>query len=484
PSSSSSLPQYLSRNMVQDVRREHFSFSPRMPVGDFYEERDTPEGAQWVKLSPEEIPGRIQAITGKRGRPRNAEKAKPKEPPATKRGRGRPPKVRMVDLLSKTDARLLKRLEAQEVLSEEDKLKMSKIKKKMRRKAKNKQKQEAKAPRAKEAKKKSKAKEKKGKPEKGKDKARPKEKKAKGARKADKGLLAQRRQEERQRQQLILEEMKKPTEDMCLGDHQPLPAFSRIPGLVLPSRAFSDCLTVVEFLQSYGKAALCDPGLPPYCQSLKILGEKVSEISLNRDTVSEVLRCFLTAHGAGAELCEGLRTKPFQALPPERKAAILVFLVNELNSSALIVSEIDKTLENMSNYRKNKWIIEGRLRRLKAALAKKTGRPESEITGLEDGRRRRSSRLTEDVGLEMEEEEETRGRRSRREEEVTLLLLLVPAAEPVAQEPPEEKRQMFFRKKLLHSSQTLRAASLGQDRFRRRYWVLPHLGGIFVEGAE
>ena len=111
-----------------------------------------------MKLSPEEIPSRIQAITGKRGRPRNAEKAKPKELPAMKRGRGRPPKVRMVDLLSKTDARLLKRLEAQgtpprpparpaarwlsptvpsiltEVLSDEDKLKMSKIKKKMRRK--------------------------------------------------------------------------------------------------------------------------------------------------------------------------------------------------------------------------------------------------------------------------------------------------------------------------------------------------------------
>uniref|UniRef100_A0A8C3U849 Bromodomain adjacent to zinc finger domain 2A n=1 Tax=Catharus ustulatus TaxID=91951 RepID=A0A8C3U849_CATUS len=528
--------KYLSRNMVQDVRREHFSFSPRMPVGDFYEERDTPEGVQWVKLSPEEIPGRIQAITGKRGRPRNAEKTKPKEPPAAKRGRGRPPKVRMVDLLSKTDARLLKRLEAQEVLSEEDKLKMSKIKKKMRRKvrawgsggaqvwrgAKNKQKQEAKAPRGKEAKKKSKAKEKKGKPEKGKDKARPKEKKGnKGARKADKGLLAQRRLEERQRQQLILEEMKKPTEDMCLGDHQPLPAFSRIPGLVLPSRAFSDCLTVVEFLQSYGKvlgleptrdvptlgalqegllgvapgagqlqdllvrllqAALCDPGLPPYCQSLKILGEKVSEISLNRDTVSEILRCFLTAHGAGAELCEGLRTKPFQALPPERKAAILVFLVNELNSSALIISEIDKTLESMSTYRKNKWIIEGRLRRLKVALAKKTGRPESEITGLEDGRRRRSSRLTEDVGLEMEEEEETRGRKSRREEEADTSASSVPELE--RQIEKLAKRQMFFRKKLLHSSQTLRAASLGQDRFRRRYWVLPHLGGIFVEGAE
>lgn len=227
---------------------------------------------------------------------------------------------------------------------------------------------------------------------------------------------------------------------------------------MLPSRAFSHCLTVLEFLQSYGKvlgfdpsrdvpslstlqegllgvggsagavqdllvrllqAALYDPGLPPYCQvppllcacplpcprvppspalmplvpvrlqllqawdgralhfgtrcprcspiwerpspgfgcpprvvpflpcpppntslspqSLKILGEKVSEISLNRDTVSEVLRCFLTAHGAEAELCTGLRTKPFQALLPERKAAILAFLVNELNSSARII---------------------------------------------------------------------------------------------------------------------------------------------------
>ncbi|KAM9514563.1 LOW QUALITY PROTEIN: bromodomain adjacent to zinc finger domain protein 2A [Guaruba guarouba] len=510
--------KYLSRNVVQDVRREHFSFSPRMPVGDFYEERD-PEGLQWVKLSPEEIPSRIQAITGKRGRPRNADRTKAKETPAAKRGRGRPP-TRMVDLLSKTDARLLRRLEAQEVLSDEDKLKMSKIKKKMRRKAKNKQKQEAKAPRAKEAKKKCKAKEKKGKAEKGKDKARPKEKKGKGARKADKGL-SQRRLEERQRQQLILEEMKKPTEDMCLGDHQPLPALARIPGLVLPGAAFSRCLAVVEFLQSYGRvlglepgrdvpslsalqegllgvgdsagrlqdllvrllrAALGDPGLPPYCQSLKILGEKVSEIRLNRDTVSEVLRCFLTAHGAGEELCEGLRTKPFQALPPATKASILAFLVDELNGSALIISEIDRTLESMASCRRSKWIVEGRLRRLKVALAKRTGRPEAELTALEDGRRRRSSRLTEDPALDLEEEEEMRGRRSRREEELDASLSSIPELE--RQIEKLAKRQMFFRKKLLHSSQTLRAASLGQDRYRRRYWVLPHLGGIFVEGAE
>lgn len=37
--------QYLKKHQdnLQGVSREHFSFSPRMPVGDFYEERETPE---------------------------------------------------------------------------------------------------------------------------------------------------------------------------------------------------------------------------------------------------------------------------------------------------------------------------------------------------------------------------------------------------------------------------------------------------------
>ncbi|XP_077909417.1 bromodomain adjacent to zinc finger domain protein 2A isoform X4 [Ictidomys tridecemlineatus] len=524
--------KYLSRNVVHSVRREHFSFSPRMPVGDFFEERDTPEGLQWVQLSAEEIPSRIQAITGKRGRPRNNEKAKTKEVPKVKRGRGRPPKVKIPELLNKTDNRFLKKPEAQETLNEEDKAKMNKSKKKMRQKvqrgecqtlvqgqARNKRKQDTKSLKQKDAKKKFKAeKEKiKTKQEKMKEKMKREKKekvkikeevaKAKPACKADKTLATQRRLEERQRQQKILEEMKKPTEDMCLADHQPLPDFTRIPGLTLPSRAFSDCLTIVEFLHSFGKvlgfdptkdvpslgvlqegllcqgdsldkvqdllvrllkAALYDPGLPSYCQSLKILGEKVSEIPLTRDNVSEILRCFLMAYGVEPAFCDSLRTQPFQAQPPQQKAAVLAFLVHELNGSTLIINEIDKTLESMSSYRKNKWIVEGRLRRLKTALAKRTGRPEVEMEGPEEGLgRRRSSRIMEETsGMEEEEEEETiaaiHGRRGRRDGE----------------------RQLFFRKKLLHSSQMLRAVSLGQDRYRRRYWVLPYLAGIFVEGTE
>lgn len=39
-----------------------------------------------------------------------------------------------------------------------------------------------------------------------------------------------------------------------------------------------------------------------------------------------------------------------------------------------------------------------------------------------------------------------------------------------------------FRHKLFNHSHSLRALSLGQDRFKRRYWVLPRTGGVFIEG--
>lgn len=97
-------------------------------------------------------------------------------------------------------------------------------------------------------------------------------------------------------------------------------------------------------------------------------------------------------------MCDTLRTKTFHSLTPDSKAAILGFLVDELNSSNIVIrseqtlitsavgftvdtnllmphfccfinvcilyfSDIDNTLENMATYRKNKWIIEGKLRK-------------------------------------------------------------------------------------------------------------------------
>ncbi|KAJ8016273.1 hypothetical protein DPEC_G00005490 [Dallia pectoralis] len=591
--------KYLNRHQDTVVTREHFSFSPRMPVGDFYEERDTAEGVKWCLLANEEVPSVIMAITGRRGRPPNPDKEKPR--PRVRRTKGspvrkpgRPPKPKMVDLLSKVDARILKRLEAKEALTEEDKEKLVKIKKKMKRKARMKRMEDNKNKLIRQAKKQAKfdkSKEtqdqedvkteqadqepllpalpqpalpepKKRGPRKKKVEAPPavvetdQERVAQGKRvlgarskakalakaqaeaeaavqaslvakkQAERRAQAQRRLEERRRQQMVMEELKKPTEDMCLTDHRPLPELSRIPGVVLSGVAFSHCLAVVEFLHSYGKviglsvprdvpslgtlqegllglgdsqseiqdlliklveAVLHDPGLPPYYQSVKILGEKLADVELTRSTVSEGLRIFLDSHGFDMEVCNVLRTKTFHALSPDTKAAILAFLVEELNGSNIVISEIDNTLENMATYRKNKWIIEGKLRRLKAALGRRTGRSEEELC-LEE--RRRSSRVADEDNLSLEEEGHTeRGsRRCTPKEEPKLSDTDSPtnASIPELERQIDRltKRQVFFRKKLLQSSHSLRAVSLGQDRFRRRYWVLPHLGGVLVEGPE
>ncbi|KAF1390255.1 hypothetical protein PFLUV_G00056170 [Perca fluviatilis] len=588
--------KYLKRHTDSVVSREHFSFSPRMPVGDFYEEKETPEGKQWVLLANEEVPSMIMAITGRRGRPPNPDKEKPRRVRGLKGGQarrpGRPPKPKMVDLLSKVDAKLLKQLEAKEALTEEEKEKLAKIKKKMKKKARMKKREDTKI-------KKMKAEKKKAKLEQAKDlelkalptdptapqatkpasrsAAEPKKpgrrrsvkveapppvqqtdeeriaqgKRVLGARSKAKALAkaqaeaeaaaqaalaakraaerraqAQRRLEERRRQQLIAEELKKPTEDMCLTDHKPLPELSHIPGVVLSGKAFAHCLTVVEFLHGYGRmiglnipkdvpslatlqegllglgdsqgevqnlliklveAALHDPGLPSFYQSVKILGEKLVESELTRSTVSEVLRVFLESHDYETEVCNTLRTKTFHALPPDTKAAILGFLVDELNSSNVVTSDIDNTLENMATYRKNKWIIEGKLRKLKAALGRRTGRSEEELCFEE---RRRSARVAEEENLSMEESglvSERSNRRARKEEPK-----LSDSESPTNASIPElerqidklAKRQAFFRKKLLQSSHSMRAVLLGQDRYQRRYLALPHLGGVLVEGPE
>ncbi|KAJ3586897.1 hypothetical protein NHX12_013289 [Muraenolepis orangiensis] len=566
--------KYLKRHQDSVVSREHFSFSPRMPIGDFYEERETPEGKTWVLLANEEVPSIIMAITGRRGRPPNPDKEKPRRVRAPKGGPvrrpGRPPKPQMVDLLSKVDAKLMKRLEAKEALTEEDKEKIAKIKKKMKRKARMKRKEDADNKKIREEKKKAKlekdqvvndqaataeptdqadprpatpqanppqASETTLEPKKPARRRRTKvaapapvqqtdeERIAQGKRRtAERRAQAQRRLEERKRQQMISDELKKPAEDMCLTDHKPLPELSRVPGLVLSGAAFAHCLTVVEFLHGYGKviglnipkdipslaglqegllglgegqaevqdlllrlmeAALHDPGLSSYYQSVKILGEKLADLELMRSTVSEPLRIFLESHGYEAEVCDSLRTKMFHALPPDTKASILGFLVEELNGSNIVISDIDNTLENMATYRKNKWIIEGKLRKLKAALARRTGRSEEELC-LED--RRRSARVAEEEGLEECGLPQDRASRRGRKEEPQLSDSESPtnASVPELERQIDKltKRQQLFRKKLLQSSHSMRAISLGQDRFRRRYLALPQLGAILVEGPE
>ncbi|XP_072926925.1 bromodomain adjacent to zinc finger domain protein 2A-like isoform X3 [Hemitrygon akajei] len=486
--------KYLIRNGITELSREHFSFSPRMNVGEFFEMKESPEGNQWYKLTAEEAPLRIQAMMSRRGRPPNSSKQRAQKPAVLNQGKGRSRKTRTVTLLDSSDAKLMKKLEQQAVLNPKEiqilKALMNKLKQKQG-------------------------------PSKVQKANRMKEEK-----------VIKRQQKVKQQRLQLLHEMKKPTEDLYLRDLKPLPEFKRIAGLVLSGRAFSDCLTVFEFLHTYGKVlgfnvlkdmptlktlqegllnvgdavgviqdllikllhiAVVNPGLPNQYQSVTLLRERIRDIQITRNNVSEVLRIFLEAYGVEAELCRGLKSKSFQAHSSEKKASVLAFLVNELLENSFVVREIDKNLYQRANIRKNKWIVDGKLRRLQRSLAKKKGF-EKLKTIVEDRRWKPEFSFEVDhsgtstrSGDEERVKEGTRGKLSGKKTEGNKMEYEQPCtsvSELSCQIEKLSKRQIYFARKLLQFSQKLRALLLGRDRFRRRYWVFPHLSGVFVEGSE
>ncbi|XP_072105815.1 bromodomain adjacent to zinc finger domain protein 2A-like isoform X1 [Mobula birostris] len=486
--------KYLIRNGITELSREHFSFSPRMNVGEFFEMKESPEGNHWYKLTAEEAPLRIQAMMSRRGRPPNSSKQRVQKLSVLNQGKGKSRKTRTVTLLDSSDAKLMKKLEQQAVLNPKE----TQILKALMNKLKQKQ-----GP---------------GKVQKAK---RMKEEK-----------VIKRQQKVKQQRLQLLHEMKKPTEDLYLRDLKPLPEFKRIAGLVLSGRAFSDCLTVFEFLHTYGKVlgfnvlkdmptlktlqegllnvgdavgiiqdllikllhiAIVNPGLPNQYQSVTLLRERIRDIQITRNNVSEVLRIFLEAYGVEAELCRGLKSKSFQAHSSEKKASVLAFLVNELLENSFVVREIDKNLYQRANIRKNKWIVDGKLRRLQRTLAKKKGF-EKLKTIMEDRRRKPEFSFEVDYngtsmrnGDEERVKEGTRGKFSGKKTEGNKMEYEQPStsvSELSCQIEKLSKRQIYFARKLLQFSQKLRALLLGRDRFRRRYWVFPHLSGVFVEGSE
>lgn len=81
-----------------------------------------------------------------------------------------------------------------------------------------------------------------------------------------------------------------------LLSNKPLPELSRIPGLVLSGVVFSHCITVVEFLHSYGKVLGLQvpkdiPNLTTLQEGLLGLGKSQSELlDLLINLVSAVLQ--------------------------------------------------------------------------------------------------------------------------------------------------------------------------------------------------
>ncbi|XP_051760711.1 bromodomain adjacent to zinc finger domain protein 2B isoform X8 [Ctenopharyngodon idella] len=625
--------KYLTRNGISDITRDHFSFSTKIKVGDFYEARDGPQGLQWCLLKEEEVIPRILAIEGRRGRLKNLDPlSSPAGDPARSRRKGRAPDESEADVLSTSEAKLLRKLEAQEIARQaaqmklmrklekqalaraakearrqqaimaaeerrkhKEQMKILKQQEKFKRiqqvrmekelrarqilEAKRRKKEEAANAKILEAEKRIKEKELRRqqaiilkhqelerhrldmvwererrrqhvmlmKAMEARKKAEEKER-LKREKRDEKRLNKERKLELRRLELEMAKELNKPNEDMCLSDLKPLPALSRIAGLVLPGGCFSDCLMVMQFLRCFGKvlgfdlsadmpslgalqagllnvgdsmgfiqdllvrmlsAAVCDPGLPPGHRAKTALGDHVTNIGLNRDNVSEVLQIYMEAHCGQTELAplaESLKTKAFQAHTPSQKASILAFLVNELSCSKTVVSEIDKNIDNMTNLRRDKWLIEGNLRKLRSIYAKRTGKRESSVGG-EEGhavgtpvnsrkRKRKGGESDDDdeedddsdeQGEEDEDEDDFGGKKGKKAEacededegdQSTSIEELERQIEKLS------KQQTQIRRKLFEASHSLRSVMFGQDRYKRRYWVLPQCGGIFVEGLE
>ncbi|XP_006880864.1 PREDICTED: bromodomain adjacent to zinc finger domain protein 2B [Elephantulus edwardii] len=614
--------KYLSRNGIMDISRDNFSFSAKIRVGDFYEARDGPQGMQWCLLKEDDVIPRIRAMEGRRGRPPNPDRQRVREESRMRRRKGRPPNVGSAEFIDNTDAKLLRKLQAQEIArqaaqikllrklqkqeqarvakeakkqqaimaaeekrKQKEQIKIMKQQEKIKRiqqirmekelraqqilEAKKKKKEEAANAKLLEAEKRIKEKEMRRqqavllkhqererrrqhmmlmKAMEARKKAEEKER-LKQEKRDEKRLNKERKLEQRRLELEIAKELKKPNEDMCLADQKPLPELPRIPGLVLSGSTFSDCLMVVQFLRNFGKvlgfdvnidvpnlsvlqegllnigdsmgevqdllvrllsAAVCDPGLITGYKAKTALGEHLLNVGVNRDNVSEILQIFMEAHCGQTELTESLKTKAFQAHTPAQKASVLAFLINELACSKSVVSEIDKNIDYMSNLRRDKWVVEGKLRKLRIIHAKKTGKRDASggiDLGEEQhslgtptpGRKRRrkggdsdddddDDDDSDDQGDEDDEDEEDKedkkGKKTDTCEDEDEGDQAASVEELEKQIEKLSKQQSQYRRKLFDASHSLRSMMFGQDRYRRRYWILPQCGGIFVEGME
>ncbi|XP_017934356.1 bromodomain adjacent to zinc finger domain protein 2B isoform X7 [Manacus vitellinus] len=588
------------------------------------------KGVQWCLLKEEEVIPRIRAMEGRRGRPPNPDRQHSREESRTRRRKGRPPNVGSTEFLDNADAKLLRKLQAQEIArqaaqikllrklqkqeqaraakeakkqqaimaaeekrKQKEQIKIMKQQEKIKRiqqirmekelraqqilEAKKKKKEEAANAKLLEAEKRIKEKEMRRqqavllkhqelerhrldmererrrqhmmlmKAMEARKKAEEKER-LKQEKRDEKRLNKERKLEQRRLELEMAKELKKPNEDMCLADQKPFPELPRIPGLVLDGSTFSDCLMVVQFLRNFGKvlgfdvsvdvpslsvlqegllnigdsmgevqdlvvklvsAAVCDPGLGTGYKAKTILGEHLLSVGINRDNVSEILQIFMEAHCGQTELTESLKTKAFQAHTPAQKASVLAFLVNELACSKSVVSEIDKNIDYMSNLRRDKWMVEGKLRKLRIIHAKKTGKREAagggeggeEPHSLEPpqpGRKRRrkgdsddddddeedSEDQADEEDEDEEDKEEKKGKKADVCEDEDDGDQTASVEELEKQIEKLTKQQSQYRKKLFEASHCLRSMMFGQDRYRRRYWILPQCGGIFVEGME
>ncbi|KAF8571344.1 hypothetical protein P879_00077 [Paragonimus westermani] len=210
-------------------------------------------------------------------------------------------------------------------------------------------------------------------------------------------------------------ELKKPVDDLRLLNSKKLPELEPIPGNRFSGQAFANCLVVIEFLHAFTeilcvdsetiptlgmlqsalvdrqpdyqqavlhlliellKFAILDPGLPSSRLVTQLLGQRFSELEVNANTVTGLLRVFLIGRNGHEDHMSDWLNPPchFLDLSGDQQAALLAFVCDELVcSSRLISTEVDRTIELQAVLKREKWVLESKIRRLRFIMVRKFG---------------------------------------------------------------------------------------------------------------
>ncbi|XP_060786081.1 bromodomain adjacent to zinc finger domain protein 2B isoform X3 [Neoarius graeffei] len=115
--------KYLARNGISEITRDHFSFSAKIRVGNFYEAREGPEGLQWCLLKEDEVVACILAMEGHRGRSKSLQLQCTDDPFHSHHWK-RPPSVGETEMANAASIKLQRKLEAQEFARQAAQIKM------------------------------------------------------------------------------------------------------------------------------------------------------------------------------------------------------------------------------------------------------------------------------------------------------------------------------------------------------------------------
>ncbi|KAH9413836.1 hypothetical protein DERP_009434, partial [Dermatophagoides pteronyssinus] len=311
--------------------------------------------------------------------------------------------------------------------------------------------------------------------------------------------------------------------------------------LNLDSESEEELMSIVNHLVI---CAIEDPGMPNNMTTL--MGQKLKDATVTEHNVTEILRLYFFAFSNAVreedepnriecqlheKLCNGIT---YIALDAITKLDILVFLCNELLCNQAIVKQIDDSIESVTVYKKDKWGIENDIRKLRLVKMRRERIMEEEkakqillqqekdnantnqssttttttMTGENGGENMATATNTGDKDTTTGENNSTvisdNDESNTNVSAATLSNSVTATTTTTINLPPIEfdddvnmtneeidkkierlnKQCNQMNNKMHKALNAYRVFPLGQDRYRRTYWVLPNCGGVFVEGME